>query len=108
MGGRHSRNLISIGCEINRLVHLPDNILVGLAVIEHAGAQAELARIIERDATGLRAAINIRANSSAAFASSRDALDPTCLARSGLPSFEPTPAQTRTFLDLWEGVTVEI
>ena len=90
-----------------RAADLPDNILVGLAVLDHAGAQTELARIIESDATGLRAAIDIRANSSAAFACVREALDPTCLARSGLPPFEPTPAQTTTFLDLWEGVRVE-
>ena len=90
-----------------RAADLPDNILVGLAVLDHAGARAELTRIIEDDATGLRAAIDIRANSSSAFAYIRDALDPTCLARSGLPPFEPTPEQTETFLDLWEGVRVE-
>jgi hypothetical protein len=90
-----------------RAADLTDDILVGLAVLDHAGAQAEVAGIIQNGATGLQAAIDTRGRSSAVFARISEALCPNALERSGLPFFVPTPAQTRTFLALWEGVRVE-
>jgi len=86
---------------------LPDDVLVGLAVLEHAGALAELVSVVPDGATALHAAINTRGISSPAFARISEALYPDALARSGLPRFEPTPAQVQTFLQLWEGVRVE-
>jgi hypothetical protein len=90
-----------------RGTNLPSDILVGLAVLEHAGADTELAGIRKSGATGLRAAIDSRANSCPVFVHIREALDPARLSDSGLPPFEPTPAQVETFFTLWEGVRVE-
>jgi hypothetical protein len=90
-----------------RATGLPDDLLVGLAVLHHAGAHTELACILARGAMGLSAAIDRRANSSALFSHIREALDPEALKRSGLPRFDPTPEQTKTFFALWEGVRVE-
>ena len=90
-----------------RAPDLPDDILVGLAVLKHAGADAEIAGISESGATRLSAAIDSRANSCPMFAHIREAPDPAALASSGLPPFDPSPAQTETFFALWEGVRVE-
>ena len=90
-----------------RAVDLRDDILVGLGVLEHAGALPELMDTVPNGATALHAAIDARGNSSPAFARISEALYPDALARSGLPCFEPTPAQVQTFLALWEGVKVE-
>jgi hypothetical protein len=96
-----------------RARELPDDILVGLAALAHAGADAELAGIRVngpvglRRAIGRRAVINRRANSSTVFALIHEALAPAALASSGLPPFKPTPAQVQTFFALWEGVRVE-
>jgi KAP family P-loop domain len=92
---------------------LSDDILVGLAVLEHAGADAELTGVINNGASGLRNAIgartvtDARANAAAVFELIYKALTPDELAASGLPPFEPTPAQVKAFLALWEGVRVE-
>jgi hypothetical protein len=55
----------------------------------------------------LLAAIDSRANSSPVFVHILEALDPARLSDSGLPPFEPTPAQVETFFTLWEGIRVE-
>jgi photosystem II stability/assembly factor-like uncharacterized protein len=90
-----------------RPAYLPDDILVGLAVLHHAGMQAELACMIEKGVKVLFPAIDSRAVSSAVFVHIRDALDLEALERSGLPPFGPTSLQTKTFFALWEGVRVE-
>ena len=96
-----------------RAPDLPDDVLVGLAVLEHAGADAELADVIKNGPSGLRTAIggrtvtDTRPNALAVFTHMYNALTPDALANKGLPPFEPTPKQVQTFLALWEGVRVE-
>jgi hypothetical protein len=96
-----------------RTPDLPDTILVGLAVLKHAGADDELADVAENGASKLREAIGARtvtdkrSNAAAVFALIYKALTPAELAASGLPPFEPTPSQVQAFLALWEGVKVE-
>jgi hypothetical protein len=86
---------------------LPSDILVALAVLEHAGADTELRAISEQGVTGLLDAINRRANSCAVFVHIREALEPNGLERDGLPPFDPTPAQVQRFFNLWQGVRVD-
>jgi hypothetical protein len=92
---------------------LSDDILVGLAVLKHAGADAELTGVIKngarplRNAIGARTVTDARSNAAAVFELIYKALTPDELAASGLPPFEPTPAQVKAFLALWEGVRVE-
>jgi hypothetical protein len=96
-----------------RAPDLPDDVLVGLAVLEHAGADPELKDAIKKGASGLRNAIVaqtiIDARSDAAAVSEliNQGLDPDELAASGLAPFDPTAAQVETFLALWQGVKVE-
>jgi hypothetical protein len=96
-----------------RVVELPDDILVGLAVLHHAEAQADLANIVVQGPSQLRAAVAKRAeiekqeNSSRVFGLIHKALAQRSLAASGLPPFKPTSSQVQTFLALWEGVKAE-
>jgi hypothetical protein len=91
---------------------LPDDVLVGLAVLEHAGPDTELVDLAENGAGKLRDAI-ARSITTASpklynvFRLIGKALVPEELAESKLPPFEPTPEQVRVFLALWEGVRVE-
>jgi photosystem II stability/assembly factor-like uncharacterized protein len=96
-----------------RATDLPDNVLVGLAVLEHAGAGYELEDIAKngssklRDAIGARTVTDNETSAVAAFTLIHKALAPAELAASGLPPLEPTPDQVQKFLALWEGVRVQ-
>jgi hypothetical protein len=94
---------------------LPDDLLVGLAVLEYAGAGAELEEFTKNgsgklfDLMGVRAVTDKEKNGAATVLSPLidKALASAELAANELPPFEPTPEQVRTFLALWEGVRVQ-
>jgi hypothetical protein len=93
---------------------LPDDVLVGLAVLEHASAGAELEDFTKNgsgklfDVIGAQSVTDKEKDAAVAVSAFiHKALASAELAANGLPPFEPTPEQVRTFLALWEGVRVQ-
>jgi hypothetical protein len=93
---------------------LPDDVLVGLAVLEHAGAGAELEDFTKNGSGKLFNVIGAQSvtdkekdGAVAVSALIHKVLVSAELAANGLPPFEPTLEQVRTFLALWEGVRVQ-